>query len=330
MPSVLLVIDMQEDFFRHDRLSSRRGELVRRTNELTESFRARAGKVIWVKQEFAPDLSDAPLEIRRRGMRVVVAGSPGAALLPELRVEPADLHLVKKRYSAFFGSSLDKLLARFEPSWLVVAGVNTHACVRSTVVDAYQRDYEVVLASECIDSHDAEHHRVSLRYMEGKLARAMSNEQLRGLLASDAEPGERAPAVDVSAGFRKPSGAATKLGRGNVMQVQYLEIVTGDVDAVCAAYAAANGVEFSEPDAGLGNARTAELPGGGLVGVRAPMHETEQATVRPYWLVDDIEAAMKAVVAAGGEVAHPPMEIPGRGTFGIYIQGGVQHGLWQR
>jgi len=113
------------------------------------------------------------------------------------------------------------------------------------------------------------------------------------------------------------------------MQIHYLEIVTKEVDAVCAAYAAANGAQFGKPDAGLGNARTVALAGGGLVGVRAPMSEGEAPVVRPYWLVADIEAAVAAVVAAGGEVAHPPMEIPGHGTFAIYLQGGNDHGLWQ-
>jgi len=112
------------------------------------------------------------------------------------------------------------------------------------------------------------------------------------------------------------------------MRIHYLELVTKDVDAVCAAYAVANGVKFGAPDAGLGNARTTALPGGGLVGVRAPLHESEETVVRPYWLVDDIDAAVAAAVAAGGEVAHPPLEIPGRGTFAIYIQG-IHHGLWQ-
>jgi predicted enzyme related to lactoylglutathione lyase len=115
-----------------------------------------------------------------------------------------------------------------------------------------------------------------------------------------------------------------------VMQIHYLEIVTPEVDAVCAVYAAANGVQFGEPDPSLGNARTAALPGGGLVGVRAPMRDSEDPVVRPYWLVDDIEAAVAAAVQAGGEVAHPPMHIPGHGTFAIYIQGAIQHGLWQR
>lgn len=114
------------------------------------------------------------------------------------------------------------------------------------------------------------------------------------------------------------------------MPIHYLEIVTPDVDATCTAYATLHGVRFGEPVAEFGNARTAELGGGGRVGVRAPMHETEEPVVRPYWLVDDVEAAAKAAEAAGAEIAHPPMEIPGHGTFAIYIQGGMEHGIWQR
>jgi len=113
------------------------------------------------------------------------------------------------------------------------------------------------------------------------------------------------------------------------MKVQYLEIVTREVDAVCAAYASALNVQFSEPVAGLGGARTASMPGGGLVGVRAPLRNTEDPVVRPYWLVSDIDAALAAAVKGGGKIAHPPMEIPGHGTFAIYLQGGNDHGLWK-
>jgi uncharacterized protein len=127
-----------------------------------------------------------------------------------------------------------------------------------------------------------------------------------------------------------PAASGTAKGDQKTMQIYYLEIVTKEVDAVCAAYAAANGVQFGKPDAGLGNARTAPLPGGGLVGVRAPLRANEEPIVRPYWLVDDIEAAVAAAVKAGGVIAHPPMKIPGHGTFAIYIQGGINHGFWQR
>jgi predicted enzyme related to lactoylglutathione lyase len=51
--------------------------------------------------------------------------------------------------------------------------------------------------------------------------------------------------------------------------------------------------------------------------------------VRPYWLVADIESVLAAVVQAGGEIALPPMQLPGHGTIAIYLQGGNDHGLWQ-
>ena len=46
------------------------------------------------------------------------------------------------------------------------------------MIDAYQRDYDVLLAKECIDSHDEQHHSISMRYMDGKLGIAMTNDQL--------------------------------------------------------------------------------------------------------------------------------------------------------
>ncbi|MCV2218514.1 hypothetical protein [Thauera sp. Sel9] len=100
------------------------------------------------------------------------------------------------------------------------------------------------------------------------------------------------------------------------MKVQYLDIVTSNVEVVCAAYAAAHGAQFGELD---------ESPGG----VRTPLRETEEPMVRPYWLVEDIEAAVAALAEAAGVITVPPMEIPGRGTFAIYLQGGNDHGLWQ-
>lgn len=111
--------------------------------------------------------------------------------------------------------------------------------------------------------------------------------------------------------------------------VQYLEIVTPDVDATCAALEKMHGVRFGEPDPMLGNARTVDLKSGGRIGVRAPMAEHEVPVVRPYVLVDDIEAALKAAGDAGAEIAMGATEIPGHGKFGIYILGGIQHGLWQ-
>ena len=113
------------------------------------------------------------------------------------------------------------------------------------------------------------------------------------------------------------------------MQIQYLEIVTPDVDAVCQTYSISHGVTFSDADPKLGGARTAKLAGGGVVGVRPPLRDTENPVVRPYVLVDNIQTSVDAAAEAGAQVALPPMEIPGHGTCAIVIQGGIESGLWQ-
>jgi predicted enzyme related to lactoylglutathione lyase len=143
---------------------------------------------------------------------------------------------------------------------------------------------------------------------------------------SDA-PSKTEPAPDT-----QPTGSGEtteSTAKGNLMKVQYLEIVTPDVDAFCKTYSKLHGVTFGESDPNLGNARTGELAGGGKIGVRAPMRETENPVVRPYVLVDDIQAAVDAAAEAGAEIAIPPMEIPGQGRFAIFIQGGIESGLWQ-
>lgn len=90
-----------------------------------------------------------------------------------------------------------------------------------------------------------------------------------------------------------------------------------------------HGVSFSEPVAELGFSRVANLKNGGRIGVRAPMGDEGAPVVRPYMLVDDIEAASKAAEAAGAKFAMRATEIPGQGTFAIYFLGGIQHGLWE-
>lgn len=113
------------------------------------------------------------------------------------------------------------------------------------------------------------------------------------------------------------------------MQIQYLEIVTTDVEALCAQISAVQGVAFGAPDPSLGGARTAKLRSGGMLGIRGPLRDTETPVVRPYLLVDDIAASVAAAADAGATIALPPMELPGHGTCAIVIQGGIECGLWQ-
>ena len=112
------------------------------------------------------------------------------------------------------------------------------------------------------------------------------------------------------------------------LEVQYLEIVTPDVDATCATLSSVHGVQFGPPESGFGNARIAILTNGRRIGVRAPLSADEGAPiVQPYLLVENIDAAIASAEATGAEFAMLATEIPGHGTFAIYFQGGLQFGL---
>lgn len=181
----LIVIDMLRDFFeRSDSLAAQRAALVAHINQLAGAFRAHGHPVIWVRQEFRADLQDAFPEMRRKNIQITIAGTKGADILPELERRSGEMVIIKKRYSAFFRTQLEDLLGELSASSIVLAGINTHACVRTTAIDAYQRDIDVIVAAECVGSYDQEHHSVTVRYLDGKIARFLENERILALLAA--------------------------------------------------------------------------------------------------------------------------------------------------
>jgi nicotinamidase-related amidase len=178
---VLIVIDMLNDYLDGWEVP-RREALVEAINELIGTMRRRSRPVIWVRQEFEPDLRDAFAEMRARGISTTIKGTRGSEILSGLAVSPADTVIIKKRYSGFFGTNLDEVLREMAPDAVVLAGINTHACIRTTAIDAYQRDWPVVLAADCIDSCDREHHEVTLRYMKDKIAAVLTNREIESAL----------------------------------------------------------------------------------------------------------------------------------------------------
>ena len=177
----LLIIDMLNDYL-DQHSPDQRAALIEATNDLVATFRQHHLPVIWVRQQFKADLSDAFLDMRARGVSVTIEGTRGAQLADALDWDPGDLTIVKKRYSAFFGTPLDAMLEELGVVELVLCGLNTHACIRCAAIDAYQRDLRVIVATQCVGSYDAEHARMSLAYMSGRIATLMSNSEIKAAL----------------------------------------------------------------------------------------------------------------------------------------------------
>jgi nicotinamidase-related amidase len=94
-------------------------------------------------------------------------GAPGTALIERLAPDHHRDHFVlKPMHSAFFGTSLDVLLALKEARRLILTGLQGNICVLFTANDAYMRGYDVVVPSDCIASQSVEENRHALRQME--------------------------------------------------------------------------------------------------------------------------------------------------------------------
>jgi len=166
MNAALMVIDMQNDFFRKAALKNKRRKLCEGINNLIVSLRKDKVPIVWIRQEFKNDLSDAYLFMKKRNEKITIQGTPGSEVLQEFRVEKGDIQIIKKRWSGFFNTSLEFFLEKNKIDTLIITGINTHACIRMTAIDAYQRDFKVILAKECIASWDEKHHRITLNYLQ--------------------------------------------------------------------------------------------------------------------------------------------------------------------
>lgn len=178
MNPALLVIDMQNDFFQSGPLADRKDQLIQNINELVDKAHQSSIPVIWVRQEYASDLSDAPLHNRKNNKSITIKGTDGAKLLKGLHWSESDVQIIKKRFSAFLNTKLEDTLQEMGVERLIVAGVNTMTCVRVTVIDAYQRDIPVILALDCVDGYDKEQHDNSIKYLQYSVSIGKVNAQI--------------------------------------------------------------------------------------------------------------------------------------------------------
>lgn len=159
----LLIIDMLNDFVKEG------GSLVVPGAEKRLSlFQRRIGKarekkelVVYVCDSHRPD--DPEFSIWPPHC---VLGSWGAEVVDELKPQPQDYIVRKRRYSAFYGTDLDLYLRENQVKVLVLTGLVTNICVMGTAADAASRGYKLEVEKSLVVGLSEEMHRFALRQME--------------------------------------------------------------------------------------------------------------------------------------------------------------------
>ena len=166
----LLIIDMQNDFVLEGKPMkvAGAGEVIPKIQMVLTEFRRRSLPVFHILRVHRQDGSDVEI-IRQDLFRInpfAVAGTHGAAIVEELAPVQGEYVLTKTRMSAFIGTELDLILRTLDVTNLVVCGIQTPNCIRTTVFDGIAYNYSVVLVSDATGAVSDEVHRANIRDMQ--------------------------------------------------------------------------------------------------------------------------------------------------------------------
>jgi len=180
----LLIIDMQNDFVREGALLrvDQAEIIIPKICKVLAFFREKKFPVFHILRIHRSDGSDVEITRKQlfRDHPFAVAGSPGAGEIRELSPDPGEYVIEKIRMSAFIGTELDIMLRTLGVTVIVVAGVQTPNCIRTTVFDAIAYNYPVILLDDATGAKTEEIHRSNVRDMVNIGVSVMDTESFIG------------------------------------------------------------------------------------------------------------------------------------------------------
>jgi nicotinamidase-related amidase len=176
--AALLLIDVQRDFL--DTPGQQGPMAVAGTHavlpaiaKLARAFRQRGLPIVHIVRLYRPDGSNVDLVRRHsieQGARIAVPGSPGSQIAAEVLSESVELDhellltgglqqigtaehvLYKPRWGAFYDTILERHLREMSVTTVVFTGCNFPNCPRTSIYEASERDFRVVLVADAVSA----------------------------------------------------------------------------------------------------------------------------------------------------------------------------------
>jgi nicotinamidase-related amidase len=172
--AALVIIDTQQDFTLPGAPVEIPGTLAAlpQMQRLVRAFRSRGQPIVHVVRLYLPDGSNVDLCRRRAvqaGKVMVAPGTEGAEIMRELKpgaevrldadlllsgrfqaIGPREWIMYKPRWGAFYQTHLDEHLRGLGINTIVLCGCNFPNCPRSTIYEASERDFKIVLVTNAI------------------------------------------------------------------------------------------------------------------------------------------------------------------------------------
>jgi nicotinamidase/pyrazinamidase len=168
MPNVVLVIDMVKGFLEPGHnlyCGDESRDIIPKVHDLLTREQAASSEILFISDHHDPD----DLEFEMFPVHCV-KGTEEPNVIPELAEFVTETNVIpKNRYSGFFNTPLESLLAASAPEKIIICGVCTDICVMHTASDARNRDYAVEVPSDCVASFKQDAHEWALSHLKNIL-----------------------------------------------------------------------------------------------------------------------------------------------------------------
>jgi nicotinamidase-related amidase len=146
----LIIVDWEKEWINVNSeyyIGSDLNEYTNRINRLIDISRSKNFKIIFIKH-----LEQTGDSFQK--------DSENSEFISGLSISEEDTIIKKYKISPFYKTNLDNELKNIDE--IYVCGILTNLCVRSTVQDAYDRDFKVNIIEDCCVAFDEETHRFTL------------------------------------------------------------------------------------------------------------------------------------------------------------------------
>lgn len=190
MKTALLVIDFINDIVHPDGKTPvcaavvAAGHTIARANQALAFARQQQWLPVLVKVGFSPGYPEQPKTSAIFGkahtLGALQLGQWGTQFHEALDAHPEDAVMIKHRVSPFYATSLETILRAHRIERLAVCGVSTSWAIQSTVREAHDRDYPVILLEDACAAATPEEHEHAIQQLS-RIAQVLKVEQLPGL-----------------------------------------------------------------------------------------------------------------------------------------------------
>ena len=180
--TAILVVDMLNDFMKPGgKMVLDTGKfIIESSSRLIERARNNGIPIVYVNDSHRPGLRQ-DREFKKRAEHCI-EGTWGAEVIRELKPQEGDFVVKKRRFSGFYETDLDLTLKDLEIDTVVIIGVVTNICVRSTIHDAFFRGYKVIIPRDCVMATGEREQESSLYDIETHFGEVTTSERIIELM----------------------------------------------------------------------------------------------------------------------------------------------------